>query len=158
MSATVVDFLTFADVARMIEQAVRDKTYRQTPLGQLVGRYIRWCRNERGLVEITTIKDYEATLARMSVTLARHQPRDVTLDDLRLVIDLWADREANTRRKVTSTIRGFWRWAMEEGFVDVSPLEREALARVVNGEQYVGDKSVDNAAQRARTKLRKAVA
>jgi integrase/recombinase XerD len=116
--------LTFGDIARMIEQAVRDKTYRQTPLGALVGRYIRWCRNERGLVELTTIKDYEATLARMAVTLARHQPGDVTLDDLRLVIDLWADREANTRRKVTSTIKGFWRWAEDEAHVERSPAAR----------------------------------
>lgn len=116
--------LTFADIARMIDRAVRDKSYRATPLGALVGRYVRWCRNERGLVELTTIKDYEATLARMSVTLAKLEPADVTLDDLRLVIDLWADREPNTRRKVTSAIRSFWRWAEEEGFVERSPAVR----------------------------------
>lgn len=124
MSAVPADLLTFADLARMIEQAVRDKTYRATPLGQLVGRYLRWCRNERGLVDATTVRDYEGTLARMALTLSRSEPSDVTIDDLRLVIDLWADREANTRRKITSTIRSFWRWAEEEGFVDRSPAVR----------------------------------
>lgn len=125
MSALVHDpVLTYAEAARIIEQAVRDKTYRQTPLGQLVGRYIRWCRNERGLVERTTIKDYEGTLARMSLRLAHCEPGDVTTDDLRSFIDLWADREANTRRKVTSTIRGFWKWAADEGYIEVSPAAR----------------------------------
>ena len=53
---------------------MRDKTYRATPLGQLVGRYVRWCRNERGLVNGTTIRDYEYTLARMALTLPDLDP------------------------------------------------------------------------------------
>jgi site-specific recombinase XerD len=104
--------------------AVKDKSYRATPLGQLVGRYIRWCRNERGLVDATTIRDYEGTLARMAVTLSDLEPVDVTIDDLRMVIDLWAHREPNTRKKVTSAVRGFWKWAEDEGHVERSPAAR----------------------------------
>lgn len=40
----------------------------------------------------------------------------------------------------------------------LSELEREALARVANGDPYAGEKSIDNAAVRARDKLRKAAA
>ena len=40
----------------------------------------------------------------------------------------------------------------------LSPLEREAVARAANGERYVGEKSIDNALARARVKLRKAAA
>lgn len=40
----------------------------------------------------------------------------------------------------------------------LSPLEREALARVANGDPYSGEKSIDNALVRARHKLRKAAA
>lgn len=124
MSTIAPDFLTFADLASMIEQAVRDKSYRSTPLGLYVGRYIRWCRNERNLVEETTLRDYEGTLARMAVTLSRREPEDVTIEDLRTVVDLWAGREANTRRKVISTIRGFWKWIEDEGIVERSPATR----------------------------------
>ena len=63
--------LALVEAVRVLREAVRDKTYRATALGQLVGRYVRWCRNERGLVDGTTIRDYEYTLARMALTLPR---------------------------------------------------------------------------------------
>ena len=69
----------------------------------------------------TTIRDYEAILARMSLTLADKDPLEVTVDDLRDVIDLWADREARTRAKVTSVVRAFWAWAEEQDQVPFSP-------------------------------------
>jgi len=109
---------------------VKDKSYRGTPLGQLVGRYVRWCRSERGLVNDTTIRDYEYTLARMALTLSDSEAGDVTIDDLRTVIDLWADREPRTRKKVTSAIRSFWKWAEEEGHVEHSPASRLRTPKV----------------------------
>jgi integrase len=69
----------------------------------------------------STIRDYEAILARMSLTLADKDPLEVTVDDLRDVIDLWADREARTRAKVTSVVRAFWTWAEEQDQVPFSP-------------------------------------
>jgi hypothetical protein len=33
--------LTLGEAARIIREAVKDKSYRSTPLGQLVGRYLR---------------------------------------------------------------------------------------------------------------------
>ncbi len=51
--------LTLGETARIIREAVKDKSYRKTPLGQLVGRYLRWFRNEYGATE-STIRDYEA--------------------------------------------------------------------------------------------------
>ena len=45
----------------------------------------------------------------MAVTLPHLEPEEVTIDDLRDVIDLWADREPRTRAKVTSAIRGVGR-------------------------------------------------
>jgi hypothetical protein len=38
--------LTLGEAARIIREAVKDKSYRSTPLGQLVGRYLRWFRNK----------------------------------------------------------------------------------------------------------------
>ena len=99
---------------------MKDKSYRATPVGLLVGRYLRWFRNEWGATP-ATIRDYEAILARMSLTLADKDPLEVTVDDLRDVIDLWADREARTRAKVTSVVRAFWTWAEEHDQVPFSP-------------------------------------
>jgi site-specific recombinase XerD len=110
---------------------MKDKTYRGTSLGLLVGRYIRWCRNERGLVDGTTIRDYEYTLARMCLSLADKEPREVGTEDLRDVIDLfWSNTEPNTRKKVTSAIRGFWAWAEDEGHVEKSPAGKIRTPRV----------------------------
>lgn len=112
--------LTLGEAARIIRQAVKDKSYRSTPLGQLVGRYLRWFRNEYGATE-STIRDYEAILARMSLLLADRQPLEVTTEDLREVIDTWSMRHARTRAKVTSVIRAFWSWAEEESHAPFSP-------------------------------------
>lgn len=98
--------LTLGEAARIIREAVKDKSYRSTPLGQLVGRYLRWFRNEYGATE-STLRDYEAVLARMSLTLADKEPIDVSIDDLRDVIDLWGERSPRTRQKVTSVVRAF---------------------------------------------------
>jgi integrase/recombinase XerD len=115
--------LTLGEAARIIREAVKDKSYRKTPLGQLVGRYLRWFRNEYGATE-STIRDYEAILARMSLLLADRDPLEVSTEDLREVIDTWAMRHARTRAKVTSVIRAFWVWAEEEGHVPFSPASR----------------------------------
>ena len=112
--------LSLSEAAATLRAAMRDKSYRATPLGALVGRYIRWLRNEWGATP-ATIRDYEAVLARMALTLADREPLNVTVDDLRDVIDLWAEREARTRAKVTSVIRSFWGWAEEQDHVPFSP-------------------------------------
>jgi hypothetical protein len=78
--------LTLGEAARIIREAVKDKSYRKTPLGQLVGRYLRWFRNEYGATD-STIRDYEAVLARMSLLLADREPLEVSTEDLREVID-----------------------------------------------------------------------
>ena len=100
--------LSLSEAAATLRAAMRDRSYRATPVGELVGRYVRWLRNEWGATE-STVRDYEAVLARMSLTLADREPLTVTVDDLRDVIDLWADREARTRGKVTSSSGRFGR-------------------------------------------------
>jgi integrase len=112
--------LTLAEAAETLRCAMRDHSYRATPLGALVGRYVRWLRNEWGATP-ATVRDYEAVLARMALTLADREPLAVTIEDLREVIDLWAEREARTRAKVTSVIRAFWAWAEEQDHVPLSP-------------------------------------
>lgn len=117
--------LTAADRARMLrELPVTDKSYQTSgPVGTLVARYIRWLRNEYGATP-ATIRDYEAILARMALTLADRDTIDVSIEDLRKVIDLWADKTSRTRQKVTSVVRSFWAWAEDEGHIAISPAAR----------------------------------
>lgn len=122
MNATATE-LTVAEFAPMMRAYLKDKRYRASSLGALVGRYIRWFRNEEGATP-SSIRDYESVLARMALTLADKEPVDVGLEDLRTVIDLWSMREAATRAKVTSVVRSFWRWAEDEGHVAASPATR----------------------------------
>ena len=66
----------------MLRAAMKDKSYQATPLGVLVKRYLRWFKNEWGATP-ATIRDYEAVLSRMSLTLADRQIIEVSIDDLR---------------------------------------------------------------------------
>ena len=116
--------LTLAELAPMMRDAMKDDRYLLTPLGVVVGRYIRWLRNEWGATP-STVRDYEAILARMAVLLADMQePVDVSTEDLRKVIDTWSERSARTRAKVTSVIRAFWSWAEDEHLVGDSPARK----------------------------------
>lgn len=123
MSATTVQGLTLADLAPMIREALKDKRYRASSLGALVGRYIRWFRNEKGATP-DSVRDYEGVLRRMSLHLADTEPADITIEHLRDVIDTWAGNEPATRAKVVSILRSFWAWAEDEQHVPESPARR----------------------------------
>lgn len=118
-----LDALTVAAAARIVADAVKDKSYRATKLGAWVARYIRWMRNEWGATP-ATIRDYEAILARMALTIGDQDPIEVSIEDLRDVIDLWGAKSPRTRQKVTSVIRAFWAWCEEQGMIAVSPAAR----------------------------------
>jgi site-specific recombinase XerD len=104
----------------MMRAAVKDKSYQRTPVGVMVSRYLRWFKNEWSATPVT-VRDYEAVLARMSLTLADRELIEVSTEDLRAVIDLWGDQSARTRQKVTSIVRSFWSWCEEEGHIAISP-------------------------------------
>lgn len=112
--------IPLALAARVMREAMRDKGYQATPIGTMVRRYMRWLRNEQGSTR-ATCRDYEAILARMSLTLADRQIVEVSKEDLRDVIDLWSERTPRTRAKVTSVIRSFWGWMEDEGHIALSP-------------------------------------
>jgi len=58
--------LTLAEAARMMRQALRDRSYRATPLGLEVARHYRWKKNEWGATA-ETLRDYEAILAKLAL-------------------------------------------------------------------------------------------
>lgn len=58
--------LTLGEAARIMREAVKDKSYRSTPLGLEVAHFIRWFRNEYGATA-ETLRDYEAILAKLAI-------------------------------------------------------------------------------------------
>ena len=144
-----VDRLTLAEAAAIIDAATRDKSYRVSSLGQLVGRYLRWFRNEWGATD-ATLRDYESVLAKMSLRLAHLEPLEVDVEDLRAVIDdYWGDASARTRQKVTSVVRAFWAWVESESLVPFSPASRLKRPRAPR-------RSCPRAASAVRTPARRA--
>lgn len=126
MSTTQVNpdrALTDADLARMLREKVKDRSYQASPVGTMVGRYIRWLRNEWGATP-RTVTDYESVLARMCLALADREPYEVSIEDLRAVIELWSLQTNRTRQKVTSVVRSFWGWMEEQGHIAISPASK----------------------------------
>jgi hypothetical protein len=108
-----------AAAARILREAVKDKSYRSTPLGLEVGRYCRWKRNEWGATT-ETMRDYEAILAKLALDHADLELSDfappIGTERLREFIDnRWGDKTARTRAKVISVLRDFFAWAVREG-------------------------------------------
>jgi len=114
----VSDSLTLAQSARIMREALRDRSYRSTPLGLEVARYIRWKRNEWG-ASPETIRDYEAILAKLALYFADLELTDLTppvgTERLRECWDYyWGERSPRTRAKVRSVWIDFMEWAVRE--------------------------------------------
>lgn len=104
--------------SRMIRQAVRDRSYRSTPLGLEVARYYRWKKNEWGATT-DTLRDYEPILAKLALYHADLDLHDfappVGTERLRECWDHhWGDLTARTRAKVRSVWVDFFEWAVRE--------------------------------------------
>jgi site-specific recombinase XerD len=112
--------LTLAELETMLREPVRDKRYLDTRLGPSVRAYLSWKENEAGAAE-RTLDQYERDLARLSVSLANHDVRDVTTDELREVRDTFPK---GSRKRVTAVYRDFWRWLYQEGRIDSDPMAR----------------------------------
>jgi site-specific recombinase XerC len=102
----------------MMREALRDRSYRSTPLGLEVARYYRWKKNEWGATA-DTLRDYEAILAKLALFHADLELADfappVGTERLRETWDhVWGERSARTRAKVRSVWIDFFEWAVRE--------------------------------------------
>jgi integrase/recombinase XerD len=108
--------------------ALKDGTYRRTPIGVEVARYLRWKRVEWGATP-DTLRDHEAILAKLAVDHADLELADleptVGTERLREFIDeRWGDRTPRTRAKVISVLRDFCARAVREDRLKASPAAR----------------------------------
>jgi site-specific recombinase XerD len=100
---------------------MRDKSYRVSPVGGEVGRYLRalrWSDKAQN-----TLDTYEIVLARLAVDFAHYEGLDeFDTETLRDFLDEhWGEASAATRANRLAVVRSFFTWAFDEGRVQVNP-------------------------------------
>lgn len=110
--------LTLGDAARIMRGAVKDKSYRSTPVGLEVAHFIRWFRNEYGATT-ETLRDYEAILAKLAIDhadleLADFEPPAGTTRLREFIDERWGDAAPRTRKKVRAVLMSFFKWTQAE--------------------------------------------
>lgn len=115
--------LTLPEAARIMRQAVRDKSYQAFPLGGRVGAYLRW---KRGRLTPSSYDDRECVLDK----LARFFP-DLDLEDfeppvgterLEEFMDFqWGGAAPRTYNKALSYTTDFFKWGRLKGHMVGDP-------------------------------------
>src|SRR5438067_10150040 len=110
--------LTLGEAARIMREAVKDKSYRSTPVGLEVAHFIRWFRNEYGATS-ETLRDYEAILAKLAIDhadleLTDFEPPEGTTRLREFIDERWGEAAPRTRKKVRAVLMSFFKWAQTE--------------------------------------------
>jgi site-specific recombinase XerD len=124
--------LAFAARVREAQRGeVKDKSYRATPIGGEVGRFLRSLRWSDA--SENTILSYETTLSRLSSDFAHRELHDVTLDDLREFLDdHWGESAPATRRQRLAAVKSFFAWAQSERGIPEHPIARVRPPKVTD--------------------------
>ena len=96
------------------------------PKRDLIKEYLRYCRVEKGLAA-NSIESYGTDLERLSAWASKNGLDLLTIDrkDLReWLIDLGGEQlSENSRRRIISAVRGFYKFLMFDGHVTKNPAE-----------------------------------
>jgi integrase/recombinase XerC len=124
----------------MLDDAVRDRTYRAEPLGRDVEAFLRYLVTQKD-ASPRTVEDYESTLARFVVDCAHLELAD-------FAGGLGAERVAGflhhrfgraapgTRRKALATLSSFFRWAVRMDKLSSNPADRLDRPRKKSQKRY----------------------
>ena len=109
-----------------MREAVKDKSYRSTPVGLEVAQFIRWFRNEYGATS-ETLRDYEGILAKLAIDhadldLAAFEPPEGTTRLREFIDERWGDAAPRTRKKVRAILMSFFKWAQAEFKLQGNPV------------------------------------
>jgi integrase len=112
----------------MLDTAVRDKSYRAAPLGQEVGRFLRYAATSRDFSP-RSVNDYESMLAPFA---AEHAHLELADFDgaagaervLEFVARRWGDAAPGTRRKAFAVLSSFFGWAVKFDRIAANPVLR----------------------------------
>lgn len=115
--------LDLREAARIMREAVKDKSYRAYPLGGEAGHYMRW---KRGSLTPASYRDYESCLDKLArhycdLELVDFEP-PVGTERLEEFMDfLWGDAAPRTYNKNLSTVKDFFKWAVLRGKLHGDP-------------------------------------
>lgn len=125
MSAAVLESrLAPAELARQYREALRDKTYRQWPLGQRSARYLR---GNRLRLSPETYRDYEGCLDKFvrffaDLDIADFEPPVGTERVEEFLDHQWGDAAPRTYNKAHSTLNEFFRFERTRGHLHGDPM------------------------------------
>jgi integrase len=112
-----------AEAARLRENAMKDKTYRETPLGALAGRYLDEIAFQ-GYAD-KTVDGREGILYHLAFDLAHLQPHEVTFDHLKTFLaDRWSGASRNTKASATSAVKVLFAWAHDNDLIPSNPARK----------------------------------
>jgi integrase len=143
MNAQAVPSLTLAEAARIMREAVRDKSYQLCPIGEEAAAYLR---AKRKRLTDSSYLDYESSLDK----LARHFP-DLRIEDFEPPLGTerveefldhqWGHREARTYNKNLSYVKDFFKFEILRGRMHGDPtvLIERARTRDVHRTTFTGD-------------------
>jgi site-specific recombinase XerD len=112
-------------ILREADRRVKDKSYRRTPVGQEVGRFIRALRWADAAEN--TLKAYEPVLAKLAL---RHDDFDslegfcspVGTDYIREFLGhYWSDSSPATKKRQLAAVKSFFQWAVDDHRIPWNP-------------------------------------
>jgi site-specific recombinase XerD len=114
---------------------MKDKSYRSTPVGGEVGRFLRSMRWSDA--SENTLLSYETTLSRLALDCAHLDSlEELTTERLRDFLDEhWGDAAPATRRQRLAVVKSFFKWAVEERGLPQNPIEKVKAPKLRNVER-----------------------
>jgi site-specific recombinase XerC len=104
--------LAFAAFVR--EAAMRDKSYRVSPVGEEVGRFLRAIRWADAAEN--TLLAYETALRLLALDHAHLSLDEITTDLVHEFLDRhWSEAAPGTRRARLACVKSFFGWAVDNG-------------------------------------------
>jgi site-specific recombinase XerD len=141
MTTLALPVIRFGPIMRDYERAVKDKSYRRTPIGQEAARYLRTLK--WGEHRDSTLLSYESTYSRLALDHDDYEGlagfcTPVGVEYLREFLSRhWGEAKATTKRQRTSAIRSLFAWAVDEQLIPWNPAAALKLPRARGGEERV---------------------
>lgn len=131
MSALRHDPLTLAEAARMISEAVKDKSFLELPMGREVKRYLAAKRKE---LTASSYIGYEGCLHKLATHFAYLELKDFELPIGGERVEEWMDDRWGTSSPGTynvnhSILRDFFGWQIKHGRMNSNPMELVGRAK-----------------------------
>lgn len=150
--------LTLRDAAAMLDDAVRDGSWRAEGLGPDVARFLLYFRNARD-ASPRSVEDYESILARFAaehahLTLADFEGAAGADRILEFLARRWGNAAPGTRRKVLGVFGSFFRWAARFDRIQANPIDRIDRPKRRRAERHSHDPGKVNSIIAAQPMLR----